>query len=155
MTDPGTFAAVAVALYAGHHVGDYWFQTDGQAAHKGDHGSVGRWACIAHVTTYLLAQSLTLVLINAFLNLRLSVSGVVAALIISGVTHYLADRREYGIMFWLARKVGKSQFMKLGIPRATVPTPDNPCLGTGRWALDQSWHIFWGVFVSALVAVVL
>ena len=38
---------------------------------------------------------------------------------------------------------------------AMLSRADNPSLGTGAWALDQSWHIFWGVFVSALLLSVL
>jgi hypothetical protein len=68
-------------------------------------------------------------------------------------------------MFKLARLLpGKADFLKLGVPRplvieaqhpdgsGTSLTPlDNPSLGTGAWALDQAWHIFWGVFVAALL----
>lgn len=72
------------------------------------------------------------------------------ALAISGITHWTADRREHGLMVWLARRLpGKARFLELGAPRAG--RDDNPSLGTGAWALDQSWHIFWGVFVAALV----
>jgi hypothetical protein len=43
---------------------------------------------------------------------------------------------------------GKGEFWHLGAPRPGHD--DNPCLGTGAYALDQSWHIAW-LFISALV----
>lgn len=167
----GEFAAVAVALYAAHHVGDYWVQTDHQARHKGDAGPDGALQCLLHVISYLATQQALLIIMIVALRLELSVVGCVAALLVSGVTHYLADRREHGLMFWLARRLpGKAAFMELGKPRgyeiyvrqigkgndARGPVPtDNPQLATGAWALDQAWHIFWGVFVAALLAVTL
>lgn len=164
------FAAAGLALYVGHHVGDYWIQTDDQARHKGDAGVVGRLMCLAHVVTYVWTQMLALMIM-------LWVTGTgeplpdswwwrpFVALAVSGVTHYLADRREHGLMFWLARRLpGKAAFLTLGKPRAMVvparegadwqshPVPiDAPSLTTGSWALDQSWHLFFGVFVPALI----
>lgn len=193
----GTFAAVGLALYAGHHIGDYWVQTDHQAKHKGDAGADGVLQCVWHVLSYVATQAVMLAIVDAALGLSVEPStlGVLAALLVSGGTHYMADRREHGAMFWLARKLpGKANFLKLGVPREPrelelldrcpacrgtgnsydestggmcwdcrgsgfLPThitlTDNPSLGTGAWALDQSWHIFWGVFVAALLAVIL
>lgn len=185
------FSTAAVALYAAHHVGDYWVQTDAQARHKGDGGRNGVIACASHVLTYTATQALCLALAFAVLGVHPRWPLVWAGLAVSGVTHYLADRRERGIMFRLARALpGKAAFLKLGVPRApqteTIWTPcpscegrgtsydestggrcwdcraggmqptaivisDNPSLGTGGWALDQAWHIFWGVFVAALI----
>lgn len=171
MDQAGTFAAVAVALYAAHHVGDYWVQTDHQARHKGEVGSDGRWACVAHVTTYLLTQATFMAGAALILDIPGQGAGPYMALLVSGVTHYMADRREHGLMFKLARRLpGKAAFLELGKPRKREPldvlradgfTPvmlvrdDNPQLATGAWALDQSWHIFWGVFVAALLVVAL
>jgi hypothetical protein len=163
-----TFAATFAALYAGHHVGDYWIQTDHQARHKGAVGHEGRRACLTHVVTYVWTQALALALLMIVTGLRVGLIPFVVALLVSGVTHYAADRREYGVMFWLARKLpGKDDFLKLGVPRSLrvmaggqsgdlmKPAPlDNPSLGTGAWALDQSWHLFWGVFVAALILAV-
>lgn len=159
-----TFAATFAAFYAGHHVGDYWTQTDRQAKHKGAAGREGRLACLAHVATYVWTQAIMLALLMIVTGLRVGLLPFAAALIVSGATHYAADRREHGIMFWLARKLpGKVNFMKLGVPRELFVRAinlgdeedydplDNPTLGTGAWALDQSWHLFWGVFVAALI----
>jgi len=117
MDDLSIFAAAAVALYAAHHVGDYWVQTDHQARHKGVAGQEGATQCALHVLTYVATQAWFLALVAVFVApLPIMLSAV--ALAVSGVTHYLADRREYGIMFWLARKLpGKADFMKLGVPR--------------------------------------
>jgi hypothetical protein len=149
--------ALGLALYAGHHWGDYWTQTDHQARHKGDAGAEGVAACIGHVGSYLATQAACVGLLVFATGLHVSFLAALAGLAVSGVTHYLADRREHGIMFRLARLLpGKVNFLELGKPRQGV-TPDgmvrddNPTLGTGAWALDQAWHIFWGVFVAALV----
>jgi hypothetical protein len=147
-----TFAATGIALYAAHHVGDYWVQTDEQARHKGAAGPEGRGHCVMHVLTYLLTQLLFLLPIE-LMGADFSAPGVLLAMLVSGVTHYMADRREYGLMFKLARRLpGKAKFLTLGVPRAD--RDDNPSLGTGAWALDQSWHIFWGVFVAAIIIAV-
>lgn len=153
-----TFAAVAVTLYAAHHVGDYWVQTDAMAAGKGKAGAEGRGHCLRHVATYLTTQVVLLAVAAQALSMDLSLLGVVLGLAVSGVTHWMADRREHGLMFKLARRLGKGGFMKLGVPREPITLSgsgrvitDNPSLGTGAWALDQSWHIFWGVFVAGLI----
>jgi hypothetical protein len=185
------FPIAFAALYVGHHVGDYWVQTDHQAAHKGDAGSEGRDACLRHVAGYVLTQQAAVALTFVVLGLSVNVVGWCVAFAVSGITHYMADRREHGLMFWLARRVpGNAQFFQLGVPRSTLelelwePCPecegrgtsydastggkcwdckgggmlpgvalitDNPSLGTGRWALDQSWHLFFGVFLAALI----
>lgn len=166
MSDAGTFAAVAVALYAAHHVGDYWVQTDHQARHKGLAGEEGRTACLNHVIGYLLTQATFMAGAALILDIPGQGAGPYMALLVSGATHYMADRREHGLMFKLARRLGKGTFMELGKPRpgwiwhqngkeTVAPRDDNPQLATGAWALDQSWHIFWGVFVAALLVVAL
>jgi hypothetical protein len=160
------FAATGLALYVGHHVGDYWVQTEAETRHKGDAGWTGRLTCAAHVSTYVLTQGVCLALVWLVLDLpgggwRRSV----VALAVSGVTHYAADRREHGLMFWLARRLPSTRdFLTLGKPRSMITfasdgagwgsrrvTLDQPTLGTGAWALDQSWHLFFGVFVPALI----
>lgn len=162
----GEFAAIFAALYVGHHVGDYWVQTDHQARHKGDAGPGGRSACSRHVISYLATQWVMLMAIWLTFMPNLTWTwGWNFALLISGVTHYMADRREHGLMFWLAHRLpGKSAFLELGKPRGhqiedvragVKVNIDNPSLGTGAWALDQSWHLLFGVFVPALVAVAL
>ncbi len=159
-----SFAAIAITLYVAHHVGDYWVQTDHQARHKGAPGADGRLACLAHVLSYLATQTALLIVVTLVTGAAIRWWSALAGLVISGVTHYIADRREP--LKRIARLVpGKAAFLTLGVPRPYQiswptnsaldphgPLPlDNPSLGTGLWALDQSWHIFWGVFVAALV----
>ncbi len=162
----GLFGAYAVALYVGHHVGDYWVQTDTQARRKGDAGWIGRLECMAHVLTYLATQCFVVGAAAAVLDFPVvSWWRIAAFLAVSGVTHYAADRREHGLMFWLARRLPSARgLLTLGKPRpGTVyvetsdhlaprrVTIDQPTLGPRAWALDQSWHLFFGVFVSALI----
>jgi hypothetical protein len=159
----GITALNGLALYAGHHVGDYWVQTDHQALTKGKQGEEGVRSCIYHVATYTLTQAVFVACAALATGYHGNLWAFLGALAISALTHYTADRREFGLMFRVARLLpGKANFLKLGIPRehtiyAIRPGGtekvglDNPSLGTGAWALDQSWHIFWGVFVAALV----
>lgn len=184
------------ALRTGHEAGDYWVQTDHQAGCKGQPGWAGRKACLMHVAGYTLTQAVVLTVALQVTGLRLGgLWAMPVALLVSAVTHYLADRREYGLMIWLARLVKgqDSPFLKLGIPRepwglevltpcsschgvgsggdawdestggrcwdcrgggtlpVTLSRPDNPSLGTGTWALDQSWHHVLGCFVPAVI----
>jgi len=183
--------AAGLTLYAGHHVGDYWIQTDHEARHKGDAGREGVRNCLSHVLSYVATQAVCLWLLSLATGLGGHWYALLLALAVSGVTHYAADRREHGLMFRLARRMpGKAAFLTLGVPRpprvieawfdcascegrGTAPdestggkcwdckgggklpsaltVSDNPSLGTGAWALDQGWHILWGVFVPALI----
>lgn len=194
MTDIGTFAGIAVALYAAHHVGDYWVQTDHQSTHKGKKGVEGQVECAKHVVTYTITQLVLLLVTVAVFSVDLNPYALYGGLLFSAVTHYAADRREFGIMFKLARLIpGKANFLRLGVPRdarvieawfdcascegrgtggqasdestngrcwdcrgggklpSSLTITDNPSLGTGAWALDQSWHILLGVFFPALI----
>ncbi|GFE15607.1 hypothetical protein Sgleb_36540 [Streptomyces glebosus] len=141
-----TFAAVFIALYVAHSVGDHWVQTSHQSAHKGRPGWVGRFADARHVVTLTLTKLAVLVPAAALLGLHLSVLGVVAGLGIDAVTHWWADRRS--TLAWLAKVTGKGEFYRLGAPRADHD--DNPHIGTGAYALDQSFHHLW-LLVAALV----
>jgi hypothetical protein len=72
---------------------------------------------------------------------------VVLGLGADAVSHYWADRRV--TLARLAALVpGTGGFWTLGAPRPG--RDDNPCLGTGAYALDQSWHVGW-LFVAALL----
>lgn len=138
------FAAVFAALYVAHMVADHWVQTDVQARRKAEPGWTGRLFCLLHVATY----TLTAVVFLAGLALTGWRPGplTVAGLLVSAVTHYVADRRW--LLRWLAERTGKRAFWALGAPRAG--RDDNPSIGTGAYALDQSWHIGW-LFVTALI----
>lgn len=141
------FAVVFIAFYAAHQVGDHWVQTGGQAARKGLPGWPGRRACAAHVLTLNGTKCAAVLIVMLVTGLQLAVWPLAAALMIDAASHYWADRRT--TLAALARLLGKSGFYTLGAPRAGHD--DNPSLGTGAYALDQSWHIGW-LFAAALIA---
>ncbi|MBM0201814.1 transcriptional regulator [Micromonospora sp. STR1s_5] len=158
MTSLITLAAVFVALYALHPAADHWIQTQAQADHKGcdpDHGTgrhehcttwQSRWHCAKHVATYGLTQLAGITVLIAVFGLRLSPLSLALGMAINLGTHYLADRR---VPFRaIAERLGSGGFYQLGLPRAG--RDDNPSLGTGAYALDQSWHIAF-LFISAVV----
>ncbi|GAA2377316.1 hypothetical protein Cme02nite_20840 [Catellatospora methionotrophica] len=140
------FAAAFAALYAAHQVADHWVQTQHQADHKGQPGHQGRIACLTHVLTYTLTGLIALVAVAAVTGLPLHSVPVGIGLTISAVTHYIADRRTP--LRRIADALGSGVFYRLGAPRPG--RDDNPSLGTGAYALDQSWHVFF-LFVAALV----
>ncbi|WP_019872719.1 DUF3307 domain-containing protein [Salinispora oceanensis] len=154
------FAAIFAALYAAHTVADHWVQTQHQADHKGcdpHHGGTAhphctvwrsRWHCTAHVLTYT-ATALSAVLVVAWqCGIDLRPGHLVLALTVSAVSHYIADRRTP--LRWLADRTGSGRFYTVGAPRPG--RDDNPSIGTGAYALDQSWHTGW-ILVAALIAV--
>jgi hypothetical protein len=158
-------AGYAVALEAGHEIGDYWVQTDHQAANKGLPGIPGDVACAKHVLSYTATQAVCVVGAALATGTKPRWGRIALGLAVSAVTHYAADRRDHGLMYPLARAIpGKGRFLTLGVPRAGMTTTatdaenhgakvplDNPSLGTGAWALDQAWHKALGVFLPALI----
>ncbi|WP_123970635.1 DUF3307 domain-containing protein [Streptomyces sp. TLI_185] len=145
-----TFAAVFVALYVAHSVGDHWVQSSHQAAHKGRPGWVGCLADARHVATLTATKLVVLLPVVWLLDLRMSVLGILAGLGIDAVTHWWADRRS--TLAWLARVTGKGEFYRLGAPRAG--RDDNPHIGTGAYALDQSFHHLWLLVAALIIATV-
>lgn len=147
LSDPtATFAAVFAALYAAHQVADHWIQSQEQADCKGKPGWAGRLACAAHVATYTLTGAVFLVLMFAVTGLRVDALPFALGLTVSAVTHYIADRRTP--LRKLAVLFAADRFHTLGTPRPG--RDDNPSLGTGAYALDQSFHVFF-LFIAALV----
>ena len=145
-TDLAPFAAVFAVLFVAHQVADHWGQTCHQAAHKGLPGWIGRLACARHVGSYTLICAGFLVTLSAWTGWRPSPTHLVVGLTISAVTHYIADRRVP--LRRLADWAGLGAFFSLGTPRPG--RADNPSLGTGAYALDQSWHYAW-LCLAALV----
>src|SRR5690606_7830348 len=94
------FAVLAAVRHAAHHVGDYWVQTDRQAAYKGADGRTGVRACLAHVATYTATNVAAVIAANRALRLGLSWQAIAAGEAVSAVTHYAADRREHGALHW-------------------------------------------------------
>jgi hypothetical protein len=167
------FAVVAVTLLIAHSVADHWVQTGAQAQGKGLPGRAGRRACAAHVLTYTLTTATAVGAVWWLFGLPVTWWGFTAGQVVSAGTHYWADRRF--TLEWLCDRLGKGEFYRLGAPRQVLaydsndvavelrrtnkpwegPGPwDNPTLGTGAYALDQSWHLGW-LGVAAVVTVVL
>ncbi|MEE2040145.1 transcriptional regulator [Nocardiopsis sp. CT-R113] len=146
--DPTVFAAVFAALFAGHQVGDHWAQTSCQAAEKGDAGWSGRAACARHVTSLAAVKVAFLAPVVLLSGMDVHPVAVAAGLGVDAVSHYWADRRAP--LARLADRLGRGEFYRFGSPRAG--RDDNPSLGTGAYALDQSWHVGWGFVASLIVA---
>jgi hypothetical protein len=147
------FAAVFAVLYVAHTVGDHWVQTSCQAAEKGKPGWHGRLACGRHVVGLTLTKGFLLVPAVILLDLPVTALGLALGFGIDAVTHYWADRRTTLAAF--AKTCGKGEFYDLGTPAhpehpVTAEGEYAPTLGTGAYALDQSWHHFW-LGVAALV----
>lgn len=146
-TSVATFAAVFAALYAAHSFGDHWYgQTHRQALGKGARTRQGRLHCLGHVLLLAAHKAVALAAVCAVTGLRLPLAAVAVGLLVDGVSHYWADRRF--TLQALAGRTGKGDFYQLGQPRPG--RDDAPHLGTGAYALDQSWHVAW-LFVAALI----
>lgn len=140
------FAAVFAALFVAHQVADHWIQTQHQADTKGRPGRAGRLACVAHVASYTATAAVALAALALGADVALHPGATVAGLTVSAVTHYIADRRTP--LKRLAELTGSARFYALGAPRPG--RDDNPSLGTGAFALDQSLHYLF-LFVAALI----
>lgn len=141
-------AVSSVSLFAAHQVGDHWFQTHGQALAKGGTGWAARAACARHVLVLVAVKAAALLATFAVVNLPIRPGWWVAGLGVDAVSHYWADRRTTLRRLAGLLGEGKLAFFDLGAPRAGHD--DNPSLGTGAYALDQSWHVLW-LFVAALI----
>lgn len=106
-----------VGMYGVHDFADYWLQTSHQAAHKAARGWYGRLACLRHVTGYTAAQALSAALLVHVTGTPLPPVALLAALAVSGGTHYVLDRRAP--LHWLVRladrlHLGKTDFVDRG-----------------------------------------
>ncbi|HEY3481072.1 MAG TPA: hypothetical protein VGL02_19435 [Streptomyces sp.] len=130
------FGVVSAVRSAAHQLADYWVQTDHQAVTKGKPGAEGGMAALAHVASYSLVSAAAVAGANRLFGLGLSVRGQVLGELISATSHYAADRREHGLLFPLARRLGKGDFLERG----------------GAPLLDQSWHHAWNTAAAAATA---
>ncbi|MEJ8654925.1 transcriptional regulator [Streptomyces sp. MS1.AVA.3] len=152
-----TFAAVFIALYIAHSVGDHWVQSSCQAATKGLPGWTGRAACARHILSLTATKAVVLAPVALLLDLPLTMAGLLLGLGLDAASHYWADRRT--TLARLAQTCGKAEFYSLGTPShpahpATAEGTYAPTLGTGAYALDQSFHhLFLGV-AALLIATV-
>lgn len=144
MSATARFAAVYALLTASHEVADHWVQVDAQALAKGKPGLEGVTACAQHVATYTATQAVALLAANQFLGLGLRPARAAAALAVSGVTHYVADRQGG---HWRDPEPH-------GVVRLAAVTGHRGWLGRDPGAgylMDQSWHKGW-IAVAAVVA---
>lgn len=133
-------AAVYVGLLAGHHLGDYPIQRDSDAQSKGMPAdellATGTpwhtgWASIArHVLSYMACQAVALGLISTVVPLTLT--GVWTALVVSGATHAVIDRR------WLVAAIIRAKGGRQDWPGAAA-------------CIDQALHHFM-ILVAAVCA---
>jgi hypothetical protein len=176
MTHPATAGLTAVLVFAAcwvaHQLADHWVQDTATAAAKGLPGPAGRWACARHVASYTATTlAFTLLVLVLPLGAHAGPWGVAAGQVWSSVTHYVIDRRTP--LARVARRLGKTKFHDLGRPRPLrvralpqvaagrhelleeewVPL-DQPTLGTGAYALDQSLHITC-LWITALLTALL
>ncbi|MEU8362291.1 DUF3307 domain-containing protein [Nonomuraea sp. NPDC048882] len=140
------FAAVFCTLYAAHTFGDHWVQTHHQACGKSAPGWAGRVWCARHVISLTITKLVALLALAVVTGLDLHPAWMAAGLAVDAVSHYWADRRT--TLAKLAERLGKQDFYRMGQPREG--TDDQPHLGTGAYALDQSWHVAW-LFVATLI----
>lgn len=145
-----TFAVTLPALLVAHNVADHWVQTHRQAVMKAAMSTAGRLACLRHVASYTVVTAGTVALLWSVFDLPITPLGFVTGQLVSAVTHYWADRRH--TLAGLAAALGKAEFYALGSSR--VGRDDNPTLGTGAYALDQSWHWLWLGVAALLTAVI-
>lgn len=137
---------VFVTLYVAHMVADHWLQNDWMSRRKGEPGWAGRLVCALHVTIYTAASAALLASVAAYLHVDLDGQAIAAGLAVSAATHYFADRREP--LRRLAALCGRSEFYSFGAPKRG----HGPCMGTGAYVLDQSFHIFWLLIASVIIA---
>ncbi|MET0423617.1 MAG: DUF3307 domain-containing protein [Actinoplanes sp.] len=143
MSDLGTWYAT---LITAHAVGDHIVQSDRDACEKALPGRTGQLACVRHVVSYTATAALALAATAAVTGTRARTGRVLAGLAVSAISHYVIDRRV--LLKRFAEATGKARFFQLGAPRPGHD--DNPTLGTGAYALDQSAHHFF-LFAAALI----
>ncbi|MER6911121.1 transcriptional regulator [Streptomyces sp. NPDC000594] len=151
------FAAVFIALWVGHSVGDHWVQTSCQAAGKGAPGWAGRAACARHVASLTATKVVALLPVVWLLDAPVTVTGLLLGLGVDAVSHGWADRRT--TLAALARICGLEAFHNVGTgahPAHPVTAAGTPAatLGTGAYALDQSWHHAWLLIAALVIATV-
>lgn len=138
------FAAAYALLTASHELADHWVQIDAHATTKGQPGPVGARACAAHVATYTATQAAALWAANVVLGLRLRPGRALAALAVSAVTHYVADRQGG---HWRDKH-------PRGIVRLAAATGHRGWLErdpNAGYLMDQAWHKAW-IAIAAVVA---
>jgi hypothetical protein len=102
------FAVAMATLVAAHQLADHIVQTDTDAAAKADPGWNGWRHLLIHVGTYHATALIMLVITAVALDVPLTVTGMVAGLGFSAVTHAILDRRWP--VRWILQHTGSATF---------------------------------------------
>lgn len=129
------FAALFVAFYVGHMIGDHWVQSSKQAELKTEKPAFR----LLHVVTLSLTKLLA-VFILLPLGLDVHPLSLVGGIVLMALTHYWIDDRNN--LRKLARACGKEKFYDSGV----AP------VGTGAYQLDQTAHLAVIFLISAGLA---
>lgn len=157
MLDPIALLVYAVFLPLLHDIGDHVIQTGHQAVHKEKPGRAGAWACAKHIVTYHLLIATLPTAGVALFGFPFNPPMFAAALALSVITHYWADRREGFHTF--IRRLGRGGFLDhVTVVRNTRDiAAGHPAAktgpGTGGYTLDQIWHRTWLHVCAALLAI--
>ncbi len=151
VTQVASIGAIGFAMFVGHSFGDHWMQTGAQAANKGRHDHEGRAYCLRHVASLTATKLVLILAVVVLTGLPLNPLALVAGLAVDGATHYWCDRRF--TLEELCRRLarfGKADFYALGKDSVHQVMPSGSHLGTGAYALDQSFHHLC-LFVATLI----
>jgi hypothetical protein len=147
-----------VTLFAAHSFADHWVQRHEEAQGKGAPGLAGQLYCLAHVSSLTIFKAGSLLMAYGATGIWPPLWAAGLVLVLDAGTHYWADRAAYHAdkegrkvtLELLADKLGKSVFWNLG--KTGVDKDGRPAasLGTGAYALDQSFHVYM-LFLAAVV----
>jgi hypothetical protein len=98
------------------------------------------------VATLTITKGIAFVALALATGLTTEPLSLLAGFAVDALSHYWADRRT--TLARLAEVIGKGDFFRMGLLRPG--TDDTAHLGTGAYALDQSWHVGW-LFIAALI----
>jgi hypothetical protein len=138
-----------IALYAAHQFADHWVQTHDEALGKGAPGLTGRLYCLAHVSSLTAFKTGALTIAYAVTGIWPNLWAAALILALDAGTHYWADRAAYHAakegrkvtLELLADRMNKTAFWNLGKTGVDAEGKPAASLGTGAYALDQSFHV--------------
>jgi hypothetical protein len=130
------FAVSMATLVAAHQLADHIIQTDTSAGAKAEPGWYGWRHLLVHVATYHLTALVMLIVTAVALDVPLTVSGMVAGLGFSAVTHAILDRRWP--VRWILQHTGAPFFAQMKTPLC------------GMYLADQALH-YGCLWASALL----
>lgn len=130
------FAVAMATLVAAHQLADHIVQTDTDANAKAAPGMNGWRHLLIHVGTYHATALVMLVITAVALHMPLTVTGMVAGLGFSAVTHAILDRRWP--VRWILQHTGSTAFADRMSPIC------------GMYLADQALH-YGCLWVAALL----